>query len=448
MGRKSILKSLNFISETSMSRLVFELCSPTFKKFIKLNYFEIDIEKMVEEINDNLEPFAEFMHFSTQKKYWTEVLKSTVFTFTNSIFSLNMKGYTMDQLTEKLTNDRQTFIDSFNMLGSNQLDEQTRILELISEFLNTSLEMLSFSCSNIKKQAGKNFNLKIAKSLIKLRNDWNSDDKEEAEVTCKEILENYEKTNKVKKAEFHNEFFAQLHDDLQKETGLEEHAENVEKQNEDSLKSIDNVLRADKHKDTSGKRATIMLDSFLDDMETNENDAENENENTKSGVHSRKDSQDSLSELTELTDVVIEGYMSKKKHKNWQERYFQLKNKKLYWYETKESSRALNFIDLKDVVKLPFAHKPGKFTLLCDKEYKFELKTPEECEEWIKAIKDEMNKHKTGNKIKFLFQIELKKKIITMQGRILPSIYEYKGSMKNKVMLAMKTENFFLPKRV
>ena len=140
--------------------------------------------------------------------------------------------------------------------------------------------------------------------------------------------------------------------------------------------------------------------------------------------------------------------MSKKKHKNWQERYFQLKNKKLYWYEDKKSNRALNFIDLKDVVKLPFSHKPGKFTLLCDKEYKFELKTHEECEEWIEAIKDEMNKHKSTNKIKFLFQIELKKKIITMQGRILPSIYEYKGNMKNKVMLAMKNENFFLPKKM
>lgn len=96
---------------------------------------------------------------------------------------------------------------------------------------------------------------------------------------------------------------------------------------------------------------------------------------------------------------------------------------------------------------MPFSHKPLKFTLQCDKEYKFECKTQEDTDEWINAIKNEMIKIKNNDKIVQLFQIELKKKVITMQGKVLPAIYSYKATMKQRVIDSMKGENYFVCKK-
>lgn len=452
LGTKSILKSLNFISDTSMSRLVFELCSPTFKTLITTNYFEIDIEKTVESINGSLEAFVQYMHFSTQKKYWTEVLKSTVYSYSKCIFSANMKNKTIKDLIEKLEKDRQSFLDSFTMIGSNQLDEETRILSLIKDFLSADLEMLSFSCSNIKQKAVKVFTMKIAESLIKLRSDWSSDEKKDANNTCKEILDNFDTKASAQSAhEFHDEFFKQMHEDLKKEQQLDQQVEQEENQKDKDLKEVGDNIKIFGHQDStmSSKRKTIFLDSFLEDMDNNEREAENEQESEGSSVRSFKKQETTVAlNLDELTDVIKQSYLKKKSNKSWQDRYFQLKNRKLYWYEKKESNIALNFIDLKDVVKMPFSHKPGKFTLLCDKEYKFECSNQDECEEWMDAIKNEMTKIKNSNKIVQLFQVEMKKKVISIQGKVLPNIYSYKATMKTKIIQAMNSEKFFQPKTI
>lgn len=452
IGKKSIMKSLNFISETAMSRLVFELCSPSFKKLIMTSYFEIDIGKMVEEINENLEAFLPYMHFSTQKKYWSEVIKSTVFSYTKCIFSANMKNKTVKDLREKLANDRLAFEDSFTMLGKNQFEEETKIIELIKDFLSAEIDLLSFSCSNIKTKAARMFNFKIAKSLIKLRDDWSSDDKKEAEKVCEEILNNYDAKNEANiKHEFHDEFFKQMHDDLKKEQQEEGLIENDELEKDKNLKEVG--VKTFGHSDTmssnSNRRKTLFLDSFLEDMDNNEKEAENDLEKSeisdRASVKSWKRTETGT-DLEELTEVVKQGYLKKKSTKSWQERFFQLKSKKLYWYQNKESNIALNFIDLKDVLKMPFSHKPGKFTLYCDKEYKFECPNKDDCEEWIDAIKNEMQKIKNESKVVLLFQIEMKKKVISMYGRVLPNIYSYKATMKNKVIQAMSGEKFFICK--
>lgn len=424
-----------------MSRLVFELCSSTFKTFILQSFFEINIETIVEEINKNLENFVEFMHFSTQKKYWTEVLKSTVFSYTKSIFNIDIKKRNLEELTDKIAKDKNVFVESFDMLGSNQLEEETKILDLIRDFLSVDIDMFSFSVANIKTKMGKGFNLKTAKLLIELRKDWSSDERKEALTSCQEILENYDsKSSADSKAEFHDEFFKQLHDDLQKEQKLDQISEDKEFEQDRNLRDVGDTPKKDEN-----RRKTLMLDSFLDDLDNNENEADNESDKSSNRSSSFK-RQESSNSLDELTDVVKEGYLNKKSSKNWQERYFQLKNKKFYWYQNKESNLALNYIDLEKVLKMPFSHKPSKFTLYCDKEYKFECSNEDEALEWIDAIKNEILKIKNNKKIVQLFQIELKKKVIAVQNMSLPTIYSYKATMKNKVMEAMKGENFFQPK--
>ena len=440
IGQKSIIKSLNFISETAMSRLVFELCSEDFKKLLKSDFFSVEVTTVVEEINNKLEQFEQYMHFSTRKTYWTEVLKSTIYSYTNCVFNSNNKDKKLNQLIEKIEEDKDKFIESFNMLGKNQLEEEIRILDLIKEFLSADLEMLSFSCSNIKTKAGRFFNLKIAKSLINLRNDWSSDEKKEAETICKEILDNIEENHKNKKNDHdhHDEFFKQLHSDLAKENEEENKQEETNLELEKNLKDINEPLKKE-------RRQTINLDAFLDDLEGGDEE-ESDKRSSISSANAFKRSETGKG-FDEATEIIKEGFLKKKSSKSWQDRYFQLKNKRLYWYNSKDSSIALNYISLKEILKMPFSHKPLKFTLQCDKEYKFECKTQEDTDEWINAIKNEMIKIKNNDKIVQLFQIELKKKVITMQGKVLPAIYSYKATMKQRVIDSMKGENYFVCKK-
>lgn len=444
LGQKSILKSLNYISETAMSRLVFELCSDDFKLLLKKNYFEIDIEKFFEEVNLKLEAFIEYMHFSTQKKYWSEVIKSTVFSYTKCVFSANMSGKKTSDLINKLENDKDSFINCCTTLGKNQLEEETRILTLIKEFLSSDIDVLSFTCSNIRANSGKTFTQATAVSLINLRSDLSKNDKNEAINTCKDVLANLDNKTSTKNSQndIHNEFFRQLHIDLIEETKKEESSISMDKENEKDLKDVDSVLNKQE------RRKTINLDSFLADLEDDEQGSEN-NDDCKS-VKSDTSSEFKRSNTKtkeELTEIIKQGMMKKKSSNTWQERFFQLKNKKLYWYQNKESNLALNYIDLKDVLKMPFSHKPLKFTIPSDKEYKFECLTQDETEEWIDAIKNEMLKIKNSNKLVQIYQAETKKKIITLQGISLPNIFSYKATMKNKIIDSMKKENYFPSKK-
>lgn len=441
-----------------MARLVFELCSPTLSSFITSNYFEIDIEKVVEEISQNLEAFVQFMHFSTQKKYWTEVLKATVYSYTKNVLNASMKKETIEDLRNKLEKDRQTFIESFVTLGKNQLEEETRIIEILREFLSSNIDMISFSCSNIKQKSSKNFNIKTAKMLINLRSDWSSSEKKEAIECCKEVLDKFESKAGDNKIVFHDEFFKQLHDELKKEQKLEAIEEDEDEEKNKNLKDVSDAIKSygdgessnnSTGKDNNSRRKTLFLDSFLEEIDNNEQEAENEQESEKTSSISRTNTfnrSETGQSLEEYNEVIKQGNLQKKSNKSWQDRYFQLKNNKLYWYQNKDSNMALNFIDLKNALKMPFSHKPGKFTLLAEKEYKFDCKTNDVCEEWIDAIKNEMMKIKNSQKVVQLFQLEMKKKIITMQGYNLPNIYSYKATMKNKVIKAMANENFFIAK--
>lgn len=58
-----------------------------------------------------------------------------------------------------------------------------------------------------------------------------------------------------------------------------------------------------------------------------------------------------------------------------------------------------------------------------------------------------MLKIKNSNKVVQIYQAEPKKKIITLNGILLPNIFSYKATMKNKIIDSMKKENYFPSKK-
>jgi hypothetical protein len=132
----------------------------------------------------------------------------------------------------------------------------------------------------------------------------------------------------------------------------------------------------------------------------------------------------------------------------WQERYFQVKNDHLYWYKTSTSKEAQNSLAVKDMKKVQ-VKKTEKFLIVVgEKIYKFQCKTDEERDSWVKALNNEIKRLKgdSNKKLENIYEIKLKKKIIEDYYN-LPNISSEKLYMKKKVDEAIKGESFFADKK-
>lgn len=434
LGKKEVLRLITYISETSMSRLVYELLSPVQQCFLKnKNIFQLNIVEAVEKLNEVYEVFIKYMHFLTQKKYWSEILQSFIFTYIRFAFrTRKVSGKSVEDLVNKFKADKAIIKDSFSMLGKSQLDEQTKTIDSIIEFMTSEVSVISFSCGNLRSKLGSGFNIQSAKSLIELRTDWDNDTKAEATASCSELLESYKKRqSKSAQTDQFKEFMQRINNDK---------AFN-------SLDSIDKDYARQESvlSDVSSKPKEVNLDDFLNsDNEDDELSNDNMSENL-------KDKQAILSKginiVTNTTDVIKEGYMNKKSNTKWQQRFFQIKNNAIYWYASKDSNSSANCILISDFLKAPYIHKQGKFSIETEsKLYKFECNTQEEANDWIDCLKAEMSKLKKSKRFDEVINLTLRKKVIVFEGRELPSLFSYKAEMKAKVLNAMSTEKYFSSK--
>lgn len=468
IGCKEIKKSINFLAQSAMARLVFELAGGVQKLFDKAIFYEIDINLINRNVIDVYETFEIFMHFSTKRKYWSEVLRSLVISYIKvMLLTANDKKTknknNIENLILKIKEDKDKFKSSFDMLGEFQFNENVVLLDSILEFLTTNLDMLSFACANIKAKIEHAFNINTAKALINLRSDFKEIEKKEALLTCKDYLETYDKKNN-KKA-YHDEIMIQLERELKTQMDEDNANEANYKQQEKHLKDIN--YKEDK-KETS---FVLDIDDFLEcdeDEESNIPISEKNsvlNSSDKKPINCSISAEDKLNILEKdiqsqisTASIVKEGYMLKKSSNKWQERYFQIKNSKLYWYLDINSTKANNYIDISTIQSYPFIHKENKFTIISNNNkstYKFECKSNDECEEWIKAIKSEMKKLSNKNddqlkKNEIIFQLDLKKKFINLlkDEKELPNVYSHKANIKDAVFNEIKKEKFFSQKEI
>lgn len=424
LGQKDIIKSINFISETAMSRLTNELNQGLLTFFNVKCFNDINVETIITDVQEIYQCITKFMHFSTQKKFWSEILRKLIMNYIRFIPTSNFKDVRL--FKKKVETDKEHFMSSFDMIGKNMIEEITRILTLINEFLSADVQILTFSCSNIKSKFP-SFNATFAKMLIKLRTDWTLSDKKDAEELCTDFIKTYDLKNGTNSKD---EFMFKVQEDLvQEEQSVKKKEQNYNMQ-ADNLDDISNT----------NKKKVFDLDEFLLQEEANDN---------KSDVSSHIQSLKAETNLN-TTDIIKEGIMEKKSASTWQSRFFQLKHFRLYWFVNEKSTMACNYISLSELTKPPYIHKPGAFTIYNDKNqitYKFRCKDQEQLNDWLKNIKAEMIRCKeNSNKAIQIFSLDLKKKVILFDSIKYPHIYGYKNSIKANVIEAMSKERFFSEK--
>lgn len=424
IGQKDIVKSLNFISETAMARLTNQLNRGLLTFFNFKCFNDINVESIIVDVQEIYRCITKFMHYSTQKKFWSEMLRKLIFNYIRFIPSSNFKDIFLFKY--KIESDKEHFMSSFDMIGKNMIEEITRILTLINEFLSADVQILTFSCSNIKSKFP-SFNIAFAKILIGLRTDWTINDKKDAEELCTDFIKTYDLKNGTGNK---NEFMFKVQEDLvQEEQNIKKKEQKYNRQ-ADNLDDISN----------NNKKKAFDLDEFLLQEEENDNRSE-----TSSRIQSLK-----AEANLNTTDIIKEGNMEKKSASTWQTRFFQLKNFRLYWFVNEKSTVACNYISLSELSKPPYIHKPGSFTIYNDKNqitYKFKCNDLEQLNDWLKNIKAEMIRCKeNSNKSIHIFSLDLKKKVILFDSVKYPHIYGYKNSIKANVIEAMTKEKFFSAK--
>lgn len=431
IGKKDILKSINQISEISISRLVYEIIENPNSTIKQISFTDEEFSVIIDKYSENFKDYNKYMHFSTQKKYWNEIIKLMVIKYFTSIIKLPSKSK-IDDVKTKINNDKALIITTFsNIIGKNQIEESTKLLSLVVDFLSSDLNMISFPLSNIKNQLEDSLKLPILKSLISLRSDWDKKQKEEAIETCEDFLNTWNRkhtTNtKMKKKD---EFLWKISDDLLKQ------------QNDDMANHMKDDDLADIQ--TVQKNENFNIDDFLSDEEE-----PLVQQNTMKNVLKKLQTINN----SNVSDIIKEGIMHKSsnKKKQWQERYFQLKKGGLYWYSSQSSMEASNFISLSQIKTPPYSHKERKFTIITEVDgtktsYFFKCPSQDDCQKWIEAIKYEMYKGNQTKKIDENIDLPLVKLIITFDNMSLLKIFEYKKIFKEKILNKLNEESFFKPK--
>ena len=431
---KKIMSSINMMSEASINKFVNNFQKEMGIPFNNVLFMDLDIKQILIKTDELFGKFKEFMNPSVEKKTWDEILKLTLFHYIKSLLTTaHKKLETIESLREKIKYDKGCLFETYSGIVGNNLTEATlKILCDIHDFLDVSSYMISSSCLILRQYIGPSFDFRTAKTLIRLRKDFSKEDIIDAENQCQEVLSKYVDTgNSVKGG-----FFEKMKNEIKYE-------ENEENENE---------IEKEEEKKEEEETVGISLDDFLND---NEEDSDNEKEEEKKEEENKEEeNKNKIIEQEEVSDIVHEGIMQKKKKTSWQVRFFQLKNGYLYWFKDKNSSIIQNKISIKNTLKVE-SHKECKFLMVIGegndekgnaqgKIYKFACNTEEEKQEWVNAITNEMKRLKgeIENKNETKLELKLKKKYIKDLFK-LKNIGSDRTYIKNKTLESMENETFF-----
>lgn len=160
-------------------------------------------------------------------------------------------------------------------------------------------------------------------------------------------------------------------------------------------------MRSDLDKEEK-KECIIMIKGVLEDMRNvTKSSLESKNELSYSGaliddleeekISKGSDRKDSHLRLTKAgTFQNMKGYLQKKNKQkilNWDERFFSIKNDRLYWYKTHKALQPLNSVSLADFTLDYKGKKPLRFNVTnSERTIKLLANNSEDKEKWLKAL--------------------------------------------------------------
>jgi hypothetical protein len=280
---------LNNLSYLAIYRLVRELSAAIIKDFNN-EFLELETDKIIHKTIEVYGRFVNYMHLSSQKKLWNEVLKFTLYYYVKSLLTTaGKKIKKLEEITDKMKYDKENIGYIFErFLGPNSTKEQLKVLEDFLDFLESSPEMISISFSKLRQYHGNAFSFSTAKALINLRVDFTLTDKKETLITCKQILEKIEKNPSSQSNE------KSLFDLIEEHIHEFEEKEMEEEQENKNKSSLNEFLKAEVQESDKDKAA-------IQTKISKENDKEFFFIKLEDNV--KKDS-----------DIIISGFMQKKSY--------------------------------------------------------------------------------------------------------------------------------------
>ena len=474
---KKLMYTINKVSQNAISNFVSQFRLELGKEFKNINYIDLSMERILIKTFDIFGVYKPLMNILVIKKCWNEILKLTLYHYISCLLmTANKNKKTVEELRKKIKYDTGILTETYEpVVGPNLTKSTLKIMDDIHDFLDVSSYMISSSCLTLRQYIGSSFSISTIKALIKLRSDFSEEEKDDAIIQCKEVIESYNEPD-------NNEmggYFQYVEKELKKQEREEKKQEMLLKMSQKSLNTSQNTSKHslmysktfisfnnqkgnnsesedfEEEEEESKEDEQPIVNMDLADFLNDDSDDDEDNDEKKEEIPKIEvDVSESL-EYKEVSDIDFEGYMSKKSHSKWQKRYFQLKNEYLYWYIDKKSSIIQNKISIKDTEKVE-SHKDKKFCLrvkeedekgnIKAKEYKFMCESEEEKVEWISAITKCMKKVKNAQLLKKeeKLDIKIRKKVIQDLFK-LPEIHTINTYMRNKVLDAMNNENYFKP---
>ena len=463
---KRIINSINKLSFGAIVRLVYDHKDELSKNFEKINFFDIDLEKIMIKTGEIFGKYKSMMNISVVKKCWNEILKLTLcYYITSLLLTARKKKKNKEDIIIKIKNDKKILFDSYSgIVGENLTNTTLKILDDILNFLEVSHCMISSSCLEIREYIGPAFAYSAAKKFIKLRSDLSKKEKIDCKKQCEDVLNNYNGpknedssyfillSKKIKKNDKDKIVKKSLKIKFGNEI-IEKDEENKEDISSDSDIEEDKSI-TDKINENYNK--TNIEDFLKDCEEENEQEDEKDIYETKEEEEKKNEivieddesEEEIIDNIDENIEIDYEGYFYKKVINIYKKYYFQIKNECLYWYKDKDINMAKNKIPLKNVNKIDSSEEKKLLLKINEKEdikeYKFKFDSEEEKIPWVKAITRNMKKTQKENEIQLEEKIEIKqrKKIINDLFK-LPNIKNEGVYIEANVMGSLYGEDFF-----
>ena len=474
---KKIMNSINKLSFGAIVRFVYEHKDEIGKYMEKLNYFEIDMEKIILKTGEIFGQYKSFMNPLVVKKCWNEILKLTLCFYITSLL-LTARKHKNKNLKEdiltKLKNDKNILNESYTgIVGENLTKSTLKILDDIINFLGVDQCMISVSCLSIREYIGPAFTYSAAKKVIKLRTEFSNEERIDCKKQCEEVLNNYSGPKNEDSS-----YFILLSQKIKKNIKDKILKKSIRIKFGDSLKG-NNLLDKESSSDSDIEENKLIteritedcketnLEDFLkefeeeneleeekelyDIKEENENDGDNNN-NKNDNFIIIDDDEDDEGEIIDNFDqdvtIDYEGHLYKKNHNIYRKYYAQIKNDCLYWFKDKNKILAKDKINLKHINKIETS-EGKKFCLILNekdemKRFKFKGESEEEKLLWVKEIGKIIKKARKESENQEIKKIEIKhrKKIINDLFN-LPNIKIDGIYIKANVLGSLSGEDFF-----
>ncbi|MCQ2818954.1 MAG: PH domain-containing protein [archaeon] len=174
---------------------------------------DLDAVEISESIYGIFEDFLPGMLDSTKEKYWEEVLNLSLFLYVQYLILNNFdKNIPIEELSSKIQYDKEVFVNYLfeDQMGKQKANKSFQVFDDICEYIKANMDLISYNCVSLRNSIGDVFEFNFAKALLLFKFNFSQEDKKNALMKFKEVLQNEDP-----KITHHKDFFENMKTVLQ-----------------------------------------------------------------------------------------------------------------------------------------------------------------------------------------------------------------------------------------